>query len=314
MTQFLYSEGETIFHAIRNAKAQIKSRLYFGHMMAVIISEDLAKKEEITQIADWFMRDAECRETMYFIISQEKSAAIIFEAESVENPILSYEIQSILEKDKKHTLSTHAHELYQIYNILNTGGKSLSLPAIHLLYKDEKPRIEINGTAVFKDRSMVGYLSPDESKYLLFALDEAEGGILTVQVPDAPDTAVSLEIEKNQTSRAFKAAEGKKVIELKLNTDVYIGETTGRYDSLDETQSILVAEAAQKKLEQNIKAVINKLQNEFESDILGFGALLHKQELKQWRELNDDWDKEFKELTVEVISKVKIRNTAMLRK
>ena len=311
-TVLLDSEGETIFDAIRNARKKVKSKLYFGHMTVAIISEALAEHGKITRIANWFLRDAECRETLYLLISQEKSAAEIFKAENLESALLSFEIASILENDKKHTLSTSSSQLYEVYGKLITVGESLSLPAIHLVYRDEKPRLEVNGTAVFRDETMVGYLSPDDSKYLLFAMDEAKGGILTVQCPDSDDD-IALEIEKSKTSQAIKAWEGKMTIELKLTTDVFIGETSGSLDALDASQVTRVADAAQKKQEQRIKEVVEKIQKEFGTDILGFGKLIQKQNPALWREIKDNWENAFKELSVEVISKVRIRNTAMMK-
>jgi hypothetical protein len=76
-TILLDSEGDTIFDAIRNVKKKLRNKIYFGHMMTVILSEDIAKSKKIGQIANWFLRDSEGRETMYFVVSKEKSAAEI---------------------------------------------------------------------------------------------------------------------------------------------------------------------------------------------------------------------------------------------
>lgn len=314
VTLLLDSEGETIFDAIRNAGKKIKSKLYLGHMMIVILSEELARSDKLVKITNWFMRDAECRETMYFLISQEKRAAEILKAASLEGGMVSYEIENILKNDKKNVLSTYPVQLFEIYSKLNNCSGALSLPAIRLTDRNGKPCAEINGTAVFRDRILAGYLSPDESKYLLFALDEAEGGLLTVQCPGDAGPNITLEVEKSRMSRTFRAPEGKNVIELKLTTDVYIGETDGRLDSLDDRQITQVAEAAKKKLEQRIMEVMNKIRTEFRADALGFCELIRKHDPEQWERIKDNWDMEFQELTIIVTSRVNIKNTAILRK
>lgn len=312
-TLVIDSEGETIFDAVRNAKKKVKNKLFFGHMMTVIISEEIARSEKIPQLIDWFLRDAECRETMYFLISQEKTAAEVFSAQNVDSAVLSYELESILEKDKEITLSTNAVQLHDIYNLINSKGQALSLPAVHIVRKEDNPRLEINGTAVFKDKSLVGYLSPEDSKYLLFALDDVGGGALTVPANDNAEKNIALEISKSKTKRTFENKEGQRSFKIETDTEVFVGESAGQLDAQNKDQINQIKDAAQKKLEQGISDVIKKVQDDFQSDIFGFGKLIHKTNPVLWAQLEENWDEEFKNISVEVTSKVLIKNTALLK-
>ncbi|MNP53223.1 Spore germination protein A3 precursor [compost metagenome] len=64
------------------------------------------------------------------------------------------------------------------------------------------------------------------------------------------------------------------------------------------------------QLQQNILSVIHKLQQEYQADIFGFGKAVHNDMPQSWRKLEAKWPEEFKELDVQVTSKVVIQSTA----
>jgi spore germination protein KC len=68
------SEGKTLFDAVRNAKRKEADKLFFGSAQIIIISQELAREMGIMKVIEWFLRDAECRETMCVALSQEDTA------------------------------------------------------------------------------------------------------------------------------------------------------------------------------------------------------------------------------------------------
>lgn len=56
--------------------------------------------------------------------------------------------------------------------------------------------------------------------------------------------------------------------------------------------------------------VIYKVQQEYRSDIFGFGEIIHEQLPKTWKEMDDTWENEFSKLKFTVQSKVMIDNSA----
>ncbi|MNJ03546.1 hypothetical protein D3C73_1639100 [compost metagenome] len=56
------------------------------------------------------------------------------------------------------------------------------------------------------------------------------------------------------------------------------------------------------------------IQKQYKSDIFGFGITLHKDYPKVWKEFSDNWEYNFENLEVEVISKVQIKNSATTSK
>jgi len=307
------SEGNTLFDATRNARKRILNKLYFGNMQTLVLSEELARNEDIGGIIDWFLRSTEFRETLAVVISQQKTAREIISTEGLIETVSSLEIQKSAKEDNQHTSSTSYVELYNIYSTLKSRGKELTLPAIHITTNDDKEVTELNGSAVFKGERLKGYLTPEESMYYLFAIGEVKGGILTIPSRGDDKDNVSLEIAENKTDKSFSYANGKVTVEIKTDTTVILNEIDEPFDALDIPRIFALEVAAQDKLEQNIGAVVKKVQEEYGSDIFGFGSMISKRDPALWKKLSADWDRLFTELEVKVKPKIRIVNSATVK-
>ncbi len=308
--KLIESRGKTIFDAVRNAKKRLEKRLFFGNAQVLVMSEEIAKDGHIMHLIDWFLRDAELRETAHVIVSQEKTAAEILNVKGVNNAVVAYEIENIVTDDKTATSSTSDLMLYQIYNTLHAEGLSLTLPAFHKVINDGEPACEVNGSAVFKEQILLGYLTPEESKYLLFVLDEVKGGILTLSAKGHEQDDVSLEISQNKTKQSFSVEDGKLKVTVDTETNVYLAEIASEFDALDEEKVTSLEAAAGAKLKQGIEDMIRKVQSEYRSDIFGFGNTIHKKNSKLWSSISGYWEDLFPTLEVTVHSKISIVNSA----
>lgn len=310
--KLIESEGKTIFEAVRNAKRRVSNKLYFGHSELIIICEEIARNEDLNVVLDFFTRDSECRDTINVVVSQEKTARDIIASEGIGHTVITNEILEILEDDKKITSSILSVELYRLFNIMGAEGKELALPAFHIVQNDGKPTAETNGTAVFKDNKLVGFLSPEESKYFLFIVNEIEGGIFTV-ASSGQRPNISFEIYNNDTNLSFEYKDEKLKIKIKTTTVVFLGEFMRQFAPLDEKELNALEETAEKELEDKIRNVVKKLQTEFGSDIFGFGNMIYKKDFRLWRQLKDNWDEHFKSLDLEVEADIRIMNTATIK-
>lgn len=314
VSKIIQTEGKTLFDAARNAKTRVQSKLYYGNMQIVVVSREIAETEGVEDIIDWFLRDSECRETMCFIISQEKTAHDILSIEGSNNSIVAEEIQKIINTDQEITSSTADVELYKIYNILRGEGLSLTLPAVHTVINDKEPATEINGIAIFKGEKLKGFLTPEQSKYLLFATDHVNGGVLTCSSTNLGPDNVSLEISENKTKQSYSYEDGKIKIKIKTDTIVFLNEMLSKLDALDKDQIAVIEKSASDALKKNMRLVIEEIQTNFKSDALGFGNMIYRKDPKLWSQLSNNWDILFPTLEVEIDSKVKIVNSAAIKK
>lgn len=306
------SEGRTIFEAVRNAKKKVRNKLYFGHTQMLIVSQDVAREEDIGRIMDWFMRDGEVRETIYMAVSQEQTAQDILNSEGIDQAILSIKLQKILETDNKITLSTLETELYNAFETINTPGKDLALAALRNVQNSGETTCEANGIAVFKDRRLVGFLTPEESRYYLFCMDSVKGGVLTFSSTGDGGDDVTLEISESKTKRSVEEQDGRASVRVEVKAHVYLDELMTPNVELDEEKIMEMEELASERLRKEIAGVIEKVQSEYGADIFGFGDLIYKTNFRLWEQLKYSWDSMFRTLEVKVETDVHIINTAAL--
>lgn len=313
-SKIVESDGKTVFDAVRNAKKKLISKLYWGNTQILILGKSLSEKEVVSSVVIWFSSDAQCRETVDVIVSKEKTARDLLTISGLDNTIVSYEIRKIIDEDSKVTASLCPTQLYRIYNILKSPGLELSLPAFETVENGGEMVVEASGQAVFKDKKLLGFLTAEQAKYLLFAVDGIHGGILTLSSKHSLIADTSLEVSENKTIRSFSVENGKITVKVQTNTDLFLSHTAEGNDLLDEKIIQTIKDEMQDNLKNRIQNLIGTVQQEYNSDILGFGNMIYKENPKLWEQVGPHWDEEFKKLKVEVQCTVNILNTSFLNR
>jgi germination protein, Ger(x)C family len=315
-SKIVEAQGKTIFDAVRNAKRRLVNKLYWGNTQVVVIGGDLAKQGGgVSSVVDWFISDAECRETVCVVVSEEKSACDLLKINGLDNSTISYEIKKILDYDKTDTSSVKSMPLYRIYDLLKSPGISLALPVFHVAQNEGEGAVEANGVAVFKGDRMVGSLNAEETKYFLFAVGGVDGGILTLYSSDPKKYDISLEISENKTQMSCSGSEagGKIGVRIDTKTKVYLEEAKENTDLSKEETVEKIESRAGEMIEDRIRTIVQKVQKEYDSDIFGFGNLIYKNNPDVWKTVGPQWDKEFQNIDLQVNSEVEILNTAYLK-
>ncbi|WRS28849.1 Ger(x)C family spore germination protein [Oscillospiraceae bacterium MB08-C2-2] len=310
-SRIIRSQGKTLMDTARNAKNKEADKLFFGCSQVLVLSKDLAMEMDISSILDWFLRDAECRETLCVAISQEETAAEILKGPDKMNGIMSSIAHDIIREDRDVTgLSTHS-QLYEIYNALNSPRQSAVLPVLRKVKSDEGEINEINGSAVIKGSRLVGFLTPQQSRGLLFAEDTLNRGVITLSLSDEmPGDDLTLEIFKNNTKKSYSYEQGLITVYIETETNVSIDENRSHLDVMDKQVVEQIKSAAARKIESNIKEVADILQHKLNTDVLGFGEMIYKGDLPLWHELAPQWEEIYPTVEVKVASKVNIINSS----
>ena len=75
-----------------------------------------------------------------------------------------------------------------------------------------------------------------------------------------------------------------------------------------------------KNIEEDIKNELNKIiddtkklvQKEYNTDVLGYGKIIHKKYPKKWKSIKNNWDEIFKNLNIETNINIKIEDQGTL--
>ncbi|GGH33293.1 Ger(x)C family spore germination protein [Paenibacillus segetis] len=296
--------GDTMFDIVRKMISMTGKKLFWSHAKVIIISEEVARQEGVVRFIDWVTRDTETRADVFIFVSKEKTAREILNLKSTLDSITSFELAQMM-RDEKYASSAPVVEIWDFINKLGTHGKSAIAPLVYIHHNDKDNNERVGGTAVFIKDRMVGTLSDEESKYMLFAKNDIKGGVLPVK-DEAGKPIFSLEIISNETK--IKPVLTKEGVQIQINTVTHTGldevmSSTGftNFQSLK-----TIEQRAAEELEKNILAVIQNVQRKYHSDVFGFGEVVYERMPKAWRTMEKQWENEFSKLVVTVKSKVLI--------
>ena len=306
-------EGKTIFDAARNEISLSGKKLYWGHSKVIILSKEIAS-EGVRKALEWYNRDAETREDVHILISEEASAKEIFDGQGTTDDIKSFTLDEML--SNQVGLSKAPVTDILLFDIESqTKGMSPIIPAVNLKQTDGKMVPQIMGTAIVKNDKLVGFLNGEETKDLYFIRDDIKGGLLIEEMQSNDGTTfVSLEIFKNKT-KMTPVIEGKNIkINLNIDTIVALAETDSKQNFIDEAGRIKLEKSMENTLKERIESLIKKIQSEYVADIFRFGAKLQEDKNEVWDDVGNNWEQIFKDLDVTVKITMHIKNSAVLSK
>lgn len=311
----IVGEGNSLLEALRNSY-NISGQLgYFNHTRVFIISQDVAKTG-LFPIVDLLSRSPLIRVTVVILISKADTAQEVLLAQGLNQPIKSFQIEDSFVAQQRGISQTMEVATYQAINALGNEGTALLLPTVGVKNHNGQPTIELSGTAVFKRDRLVGLLDGEESKYLLFISNKVHGGILLEYMAKEAkkSTTVSLKVKTNQTRIEPVLVNGKPFMKIALRTKVDIWEMDSPANYISDAGQKLLKHRAEKALQENILRVIRKVQQNYGTDIFGFGSRVRGQMPELWRKIKPNWEQLFKELKVDVKVDIEIQESGMALK
>lgn len=306
-------EGETIFDAVRNSISLLGERSFWSHTKVLILSKEVAS-ESVESVIDWYLRDAETREDVNILISEAASAKELLEGQVTIDEIKSFNMDEVLKNQASLSKAPVINVLH--FDIESkTEGASTIVPAINLKQIDGKMIPQIIGSAIIKNGKLAGFLNGEETQALLFIRNEVKTGVLVEGTQRKQvNTPVSLEIFESKT-KVTPVVDSKQIeINLNVDTTVAIDEIDGKENYIDETGRTKLEQSAENTLKKRIESLIKKMQLEHDADIFGFAAKLQEDNIKTWNLVRSNWGQTFKDLKVNVQTKVHIRNSAVISK
>ncbi|HHT16919.1 MAG TPA: Ger(x)C family spore germination protein [Papillibacter sp.] len=309
----LTSSGETLFEAARNAKKKEADKLFLGSAQVLVFSHQLVQEMGILDVLDWFLRDAECRESMCVAISQEDTAAEILISSEKSSGMMSTILREIIMEDNEITASANHVQLFQVYNDLNTPLHCTAIPTLRRVKRNGDDITELNGSTVIHEDRYIGVISPEMGKYLLMVYNELKGGLITVALSDKPSDLITLEVFESYTSTDFTRDGDQITFNIKTTTFVTAMENTADLGLMNRSNLDYLKDIAQRHIEESIHSLVYYCQQELKTDILRFGEMIYKRDNKFWNEIGDTWGEVFPTVQVNVSSRVEIRNAGFIK-
>lgn len=290
-------EAPSLLEGINLLNAAVNRQVSLMHAKMLVFSEEYAR-EGVGRYVEPLVRFRELREFMRVIVCKGKAEDFIMEnktfigVNSAKNIDLMFEqsknsgyFPDVIFNDFYIDLLTPYGQPTAIYAGVNdfqglqdnAGAENPDLKIKQDIEPGKIPRKggtrkELFGTAVFDGDRMVGSILQNDTRLFLMALGEFRRGFFTLEDPNKPGYAYVLEVQlaRNPEVKA-RFENGKPVIALKLTLDADIISIQSRYH-YEKAEKIEGLELlVEEYFNQGFKQLIEKTQQEWNSDIFHFG-------------------------------------------
>ena len=133
-------------------------------------------------------------------------------------------------------------------------------------------------------------------------------------VEDKSIAKVTLEVTGTNTKQKADVINGKPAINVDIDVSANIEGTSAEFDVTKEENIKKVEKLAEDKVRKLCDKVLEKAQKDLDSDIFGFGEVIHRANPNLWRSLKNNWDQKFTNLPVNLNITYKIRGTGTITK
>ncbi|GFZ31072.1 hypothetical protein CSC2_15980 [Clostridium zeae] len=211
--------------------------------------------------------------------------------------------------DKKGALPIGSDEFYP--SMLKTEYNMLpgEMP------RNGNRKLEFMGTAIFNGNKMVGYLNPYETRYLLMVTGKFQRGFFTIEDEKSKKHAIVFDFRLGRRPKItayFK--DNIPIINVKLNIEADVGAIQSRipYERLDKIEELNMS--IEHLVQKGVSDVIRKTQEEYNTDIFGFGKKVARNfyTVTEFEEYN--WLKHYKDAKINVEVDANVRRTGIMSK
>jgi spore germination protein KC len=304
------------------------------HTRAYIFSEDLAR-EGLRQYLNPLERFRETRGTAFVYICRETAREFMMKNQPrlEVTPVKQYEL--VAGVNRRHGLApvVQFREFYEntkspvqepVAPLVNVSEKGIHAPPsppnrLGDFYAGDMPSdrgfVQFLGAAVFRGDKMVGRLTGDETRYLNMITGNLREGFLIIEDPESPELPLGITLRQARKPD-IKVRFGGEVPE--VNVDIYqepeiVGVASG-IDYEAPGKKPVLEKALEEIIRQRCSEVVARSQDEFKSDIFGFGKYARMNFLTVSRWENAHWVENYPRARVNINVHVKIRRTGLMMK
>lgn len=313
------AEGETIFEAIRNLTGISSRRVFWAHNFIIVINEEVAK-EGIGDIIDFFTRNPELRMRTLVALTPDKASEITSTITSLE-VVPGEALSKLFRYTNISTLAPHT----EIKDLLAAYLSESTEPILARLTLEErkidslKPeegakvnQVELSGAGVFKNDKLVGILQADELQGIILFRDKIDSGVVVIDCPKEPKNEISVELNKQKFDVEPTYKNDKVSFNAKLDATVTVVEAGCPFSISDKEAVKQLEKSVEAKLNDDINKSIEKIQKEYQSDVLELGKIFQNKYPYEWKKMKKDWADTFANAEINLSIQANVESGSLL--
>ncbi len=303
------TENDTVSKAIRDIPSNLGRKAQWSHMSLIIIGEELARKQNINNVLEFFYRDHEPRLTLSIMIAEGRADQYL-----KIKPLIGNSTSQQIFRSAEATATDTGKTIFT--NLLDMGlqlksevGNTL-VPYIY--FPDKQPKVtQVAGVALIKKGMLVGRMEPKKVEALQIIMGKYINGMMDIPCQKIGNSDRKLDVVEvldlhSRLQPTIISQNSMKVL-VKIQMEVSISELNCSKikTAVDERKFTENIEAV---LEDNIEETVEWLKQK-KFDALGLGNMVYKKNPSLWREMKPDWDNQFARTQFEYDVKVKVINS-----
>lgn len=303
--------GHTIDDALMNLQQQISSRLFYGHLRVIVVSEEMGKRG-LENINDFLRRNSEVRRTAWMLISSGKAIDLMKATPQLKRIPTLYLLATL---DDAVKLGKFPNDFLGIFwSNSSKHGQEAFLPYVKLM---KKQNIEIHGLAYFRNDKMVGVTKPFEIAGYMGIKGIRTSGYRGFIRADGPEETVTVYATSRKSKINVDIKNDKPHFIVTVMTEIDVEEKLNESFKLNNSEVLKKIEREDAKgILKTYSDLIRKTQ-EKGSDIFGFGEYVRAKKPWYWNKhvrTKERWQELYKEATFEIRVTARVRRIGMKAK
>ncbi|WP_085524610.1 Ger(x)C family spore germination protein [Tuberibacillus sp. Marseille-P3662] len=321
-TTFTASEkGATVMAAYRKLQEKLPRKVFFSHSRIILIGEKLAQ-EGVSKVLDFFTRYPESRLNDYIMVAKGKAADLL-EIQTKLERVPSEEMRELTKREilvevnlrdfTNMLLGTGIEPVAPQFKIKPLEVQDESSFSAGGSQSSSEKYMSISGSGVFYRDQLVGWMDDIETRGVLWFHDKVKDGVITLKVPQKKGGGkVSTNIVRAKTEIQPKLNQDhlKIVVQVYAETALYENDSKLNLKQPKAIRSLTMM--LEKQIQNRMDLALDKAQQQFKSDIFGFGRAVYRKYPGKWRnDYKERWDQVFPKLEVKIVPNVVLERTGL---
>ncbi|WP_147535343.1 Ger(x)C family spore germination protein [Bacillus marasmi] len=318
-------EGNSISELARKMNVAMSRRLIYSHTRVLIIDKELAE-EGIVGFLDFLERSGEFRNDFNILIAEGAKASDVLRMTYPIHRDPSLKLHSQLDALLEDWGGDPNVRLTDFIIAITSKGINPVCAVVTIKGDPKKGKtvennksnqldaiLVINGLAIFKLDKLIGTLPIEDTRNYLWTQDLKRTNITVECGEDENNKKLynDIQIVSSASNLSSSFHKGKADLKVQITGEAKLLGTQCQ-EPLKDLKTYKKYESDMNELiVESVTNMIKTVQEEYKTDVFGFGEYLNRKQHKAFEKIADDWEEYFTNASVKVESNLFIRRTGV---
>jgi spore germination protein KC len=287
--------GENITDALSKLQGKLPREIFWGQTKVFIFGEKLAEGG-LQKHLDFLQRQPKVKGNAFVYVSEGKAKSVFDIPANIEE--YSAEVLRDL-TDMKVGMNVTLQELDTMLIGMN---QATALPYVRIgtqekTYGEPIQFVYIDGTAVFQKDRMVGKITEEETRGILWLRDELRE-YTVIEKLEGEEGFVAIRSNYSSLKLHPEINNGTWKMHVEIETEGWIIQNETKLDTSNPAVVKRMERAYGQNIENRIKQALEIVQHNLKADVTNFAKEFHRKYPQQMKQEKKNWDEKYPEVEV----------------